>query len=64
MYVDHVDDQKTFGETTQAMSMLGIYDEKQRMVWRILAAILHLGNVELVKNKDQCYIKVSFQMFF
>ena len=59
--VDDVDDQKAFEETMEAMSMLGIYNEQQRMIWRILAAILHLGNVTmhmLSKNKDQCQIKV------
>lgn len=58
--VNGVDDQKQFEETMEAMSMLGIYNEQQRMIWRILAAILHLGNVNMNtmgKNKDTCFIK-------
>ena len=44
------------------MALLGIYSEQQRMLWRILAAILHLGNVDILstsKSKEECFIKVS-----
>ncbi|XP_047130704.1 unconventional myosin-Va isoform X1 [Hydra vulgaris] len=60
--IKDVDDLKCFQETCEALELLGIYSEQQRMLWRILAAILHLGNVDIVavsKSKDECSIKVD-----
>ena len=37
------------------------------MLWRILAAILHLGNVSIVsanKKNEECGIHVEFQTIF
>ena len=31
---------------------MGFTPEAQSATWRVIAAILHLGNVELVSNKD------------
>ena len=31
---------------------MGFTPEEQSATWRVIAAILHLGNVELVSNKD------------
>ena len=58
-----VDDVKEFQDTCEALSLLGIYSEQQRMLWRILAAILHLGNVSIVvtnKKNEDCGIPVCF----
>ena len=56
------DDCACFQETSDAMSLLGIYSEQQRMIWRILAAVLHLGNVSIQstsRSGDECFIKVT-----
>lgn len=42
-----MDDAHEFARTVAAMARLGISDEEQRAVWRILAAILQLGNVQI-----------------
>ena len=31
---------------------MGFSSEEQAATWRVIAAILHLGNVDLVSNKD------------
>ncbi len=61
--MDNVDDAETFRETKEAMQLLGIYNESQRMMFRILAGILHLGNVQIGSNpkrEDESQISVSF----
>ncbi|XP_012524245.1 unconventional myosin-Va isoform X2 [Monomorium pharaonis] len=70
--IDGVDDLEYFDETISALTMLGFTSKQQDDMLRILAAILHLGNVNIsgsmVKNaKDKnsemdtesCYISSS-----
>ncbi|KAJ8704631.1 hypothetical protein PYW07_011819 [Mythimna separata] len=45
--IDGVDDLKTFNETRSALVTLGVTESEQRDMFKILAAILHLGNVDL-----------------
>lgn len=60
---DH--DQQSFIETVNALNTLGFSQDDQDLVWKLLASILHLGNIEIVdktqKNPgdgDSCYISV------
>eukprot|EP00300_Choanocystis_sp_HF-7_P030436 c39275_g1_i1.p1 GENE.c39275_g1_i1~~c39275_g1_i1.p1 ORF type:complete len:1519 (+),score=378.34 c39275_g1_i1:458-4558(+) len=46
--VDSLDDAARFKHTVEAMNVTGIAADQQFKVWKILAAILHLGNVEFV----------------
>ncbi|XP_068578522.1 unconventional myosin-Va-like [Cebidichthys violaceus] len=48
--IDGVDDAKEMCNTRRAFSMLGISESDQMAIYQILAAILHLSNVEV---KDQ-----------
>ena len=57
-----MDDAADFQETKDAMELLGIYSESRRMMFRVLAAILHLGNVQIIQNskkEDESEIEVS-----
>ncbi|XP_003969614.1 unconventional myosin-Va isoform X4 [Takifugu rubripes] len=49
--IDGVDDTKELSNTRHAFALLGINESSQMGVFRVLAAILHLGNVE-IKDKD------------
>ena len=49
--IDGVDDLACFEETVSALTMLGFTYKQQDDMFRILAAILHLGNVD-IKNSD------------
>ncbi|XP_053317883.1 unconventional myosin-Va isoform X4 [Spea bombifrons] len=55
--IDGVDDAKEMKNTRQACALLGIGDLYQMGIFRILAAILHLGNVEIkARDSDSCLI--------
>jgi len=49
--VPGVDDTATFAEAVEAMSCLGFADELGE-VWRLLAALLELGNLEFKEDGD------------
>ncbi|XP_012234909.1 unconventional myosin-Va isoform X2 [Linepithema humile] len=68
--IDGVDDLEYFEETISALTMLGFTSRQQDDMLRILAAILHLGNVDIkscvMKNAqdnevdtESCYISSS-----
>ena len=56
--IDDVSDIEEFAATQQAMSLLGLSTELQRSLLRVLAAILHLGNVTISQKDDDSHIKV------
>ena len=45
--IDNVDDEEEFEKTFEALKLLGFSDEDSRNIFRILASILHLGNVKI-----------------
>lgn len=51
-----VDDGEEFRSTQQALSTVGISVEKQWAVFRLLAALLHLGNVKIVQLRTDASI--------
>ncbi|KAJ4849765.1 hypothetical protein Tsubulata_012029 [Turnera subulata] len=50
--LDGVDDSKEYLETRRAMDIVGISSEEQDAIFRVVAAILHLGNIEFAKGKE------------
>ncbi|KAJ7972561.1 Myosin [Quillaja saponaria] len=50
--LEGVDDSKEYIETRRAMDIVGISLEEQDAIFRVVAAILHLGNIEFVKGKE------------
>jgi len=50
--VERVSDAKEFEHTKAAMATCGISDKEQAAMFRILAAILHLGNVQFVAGRS------------
>ena len=50
--IPDIDDQSEFTATREAMKLLGFHDDQLGGVFRVLSAVLHLGNVEVGrKNK-------------
>lgn len=47
-----VDDAKEFDLTQQSLSMVGISTESQKEIFSILAALLHIGNIEIGGRTD------------
>uniref|UniRef100_A0A3B4VE94 Unconventional myosin-Va-like n=1 Tax=Seriola dumerili TaxID=41447 RepID=A0A3B4VE94_SERDU len=55
--IDGVDDAKEMSNTRRAFSLLGTGDSDQMEIYQILAAILHLSNVEVKdQSADRCSI--------
>ncbi|KAL0397490.1 UNVERIFIED_CONTAM: Myosin-12 [Sesamum calycinum] len=50
--VANVDDAREYLETRNAMDIVGINQDEQEAIFRVVAAILHLGNVEFVKGSE------------
>ncbi|XP_076892183.1 myosin-6-like [Bidens hawaiensis] len=47
-----VDESKEYLATRKAMDVVGITSNEQEAIFRIVAAILHLGNIEFIKDKE------------
>ena len=43
--LDGVKDKDQFQKTVQALSVLGIDNEEQASIWKIIAALMHVGNI-------------------
>ncbi|KAF9036781.1 P-loop containing nucleoside triphosphate hydrolase protein [Panaeolus papilionaceus] len=54
--INGVDDAEEFRSTQQALSTVGISVEKQWAVFRLLAALLHLGNVKIIAGRSDASI--------
>lgn len=50
--IDGVDDSKTFQDMVGALTLLGFGPKEQNDMWRVLAAVLHLGNVNLTSQAE------------
>ncbi|XP_027367065.1 myosin-6-like [Abrus precatorius] len=50
--LEGVDEFKEYCDTRRAMDVVGISSEEQEAIFRVVAAILHLGNIEFTKGKE------------
>ncbi|THU62385.1 hypothetical protein C4D60_Mb01t04580 [Musa balbisiana] len=50
--LDDVDDSREYLETKKAMDIIGISTDEQDAIFRVVAAILHLGNIEFTDGKE------------
>ncbi|KAK4841974.1 hypothetical protein QYF36_013527 [Acer negundo] len=50
--VANVDDAREYLETRNAMDIVGISQEEQDAIFRVVSAILHLGNIDFTKGKE------------
>ncbi|XP_044139382.1 LOW QUALITY PROTEIN: unconventional myosin-Vb, partial [Bufo gargarizans] len=50
--IDGVDDADDFEKTRQAFTLLGVKESHQMSIFRIIASILHLGNIEISSERD------------
>lgn len=50
--IQKVDDAEEFHCLTSALSTLGVTGEEQGGLWRLLAALLHLGNIRFVEEDE------------
>ncbi|KAK1260558.1 hypothetical protein QJS04_geneDACA002230 [Acorus gramineus] len=68
------DDSKEYIATRRAMDVVGISPEEQDAIFRVVAAILHLGNIEFSKGKEVdssqpkdeksfCHLRTAAELF-
>ncbi|KAM3608516.1 uncharacterized protein V6R79_000398 [Siganus canaliculatus] len=57
--IEGVDDKKEMEETRRTFSLLGLKEDFQTDVFRVLAAVLHLGNVEIRTSGDKSSVPPS-----
>ncbi|KAM8960932.1 unconventional myosin-Vb [Pelodytes ibericus] len=50
--IDGVDDADDFEKTRQAFTLLGVKESHQMSIFKIIASILHLGNVDIQSERD------------
>ncbi|GMP90505.1 hypothetical protein CsSME_00041604 [Camellia sinensis var. sinensis] len=50
--LDGIDDSKEYIATKRAMDVVGMSSEEQDGIFRVVAAILHLGNIDFAKGKE------------
>nr|XP_011462402.1 PREDICTED: myosin-8 isoform X2 [Fragaria vesca subsp. vesca] len=50
--LDGVDDSKEYLTTRKAMDVVGISPDEQDAIFRVVAAVLHLGNIEFAKGTE------------
>lgn len=51
-HIDGVDDKEEFELTRKSLTLAGFSDVDQWALWSVLAAILHLGNIQIVQDDD------------
>ncbi|XP_070845073.1 unconventional myosin-Vb [Chaetodon trifascialis] len=58
IFIEGVNDAADFKKTREAFSLLGIKDSSQSSIFKVVASILHLGNVEICSERDgdSCHI--------
>ncbi|XP_076139671.1 unconventional myosin-Vb isoform X2 [Alosa pseudoharengus] len=61
IFIEGVNDAQDFDKTREAFSLLGFKDTYQTGIFKIIAAILHLGNVEICSERDgeSCHINLD-----
>lgn len=50
--IEGVDDAKEFNDTRNALSLIGIGNDIQLEIFKVLSGLLHLGNIEIPKTKN------------
>ena len=63
--LDGVDDSVSFEATCDALSLLSVASDQQRAIFRVLAAVLHMGNIQFLeksRRSDDAVIKVGVNM--
>ncbi|BFZ53854.1 Myosin type-2 heavy chain 1 [Savitreella phatthalungensis] len=55
--IHNVDDAADFEETCQALTLVGLSQQDQTALWTIMAAVLHIGNLEIVATRGNASLK-------
>lgn len=50
-YIDGVDDAQEFAATNESLQRIGVSAQHLSQLWRILAALLHIGNIKITPTR-------------
>ncbi len=50
--ISGVNDSSEYGAVRRALAVVGVEPTEQTTLWRLVAAVLHLGNVQFSKGRD------------
>ncbi|KAK5900218.1 hypothetical protein CgunFtcFv8_025193 [Champsocephalus gunnari] len=58
IFIEGVNDAEDFKKTREALTMLGIKESSQSSIFKVVASILHLGNIEICTERDgeSCHV--------
>ena len=59
--IEGVDDAKDFTETRDSLTRLGVSAEIQSSLWRVLAALLHIGNIKIAASRSDSSLAADEQ---
>ncbi|CAH2355533.1 myosin-2 [[Candida] railenensis] len=54
--IEGLDDAEEFHITKDALSLIGIGPEKQSQIYKILAALLHIGNIDIAATRNDAHL--------
>ncbi|XP_075312425.1 unconventional myosin-Vb isoform X2 [Odontesthes bonariensis] len=59
IFIEGVNDAEDFKKTREAFVLLGIKDGSQSSIFKVMASILHLGNIQICSERDgeSCHIE-------
>ncbi|KAK0309996.1 Myosin type-2 heavy chain 1 [Friedmanniomyces endolithicus] len=57
--IEDVDDGKDFADTKAALTRLGVPRQYQTALWRILAALLHIGNMKISTSRTEAQLSAA-----
>lgn len=57
--IEGVDDAKEFTATRESLTTINVDDSTQREIWRLLAALLHLGNMKITATRSDSTLSPS-----
>ncbi|KAG7219021.1 hypothetical protein INR49_005921 [Caranx melampygus] len=66
IFIEGVNDAEDFKKTREAFTLLGIKESIQSNIFRVMASILHLGNVEICPERDgeSCHVSHIYARMF
>ncbi|KAM6976064.1 unconventional myosin-Vb isoform 2-T2 [Tautogolabrus adspersus] len=59
IFIEGVNDAEDFKKTREAFALLGIKESSQISIFKVVASILHLGNVEICSERDGESCRIS-----
>jgi hypothetical protein len=61
-FIDGVDDAEQFEDTCEAFDLLGVHQDEQAKIFQVLAAILHLGNIDIGEDDGHESTRINVSM--